>query len=341
MAHRVNRRRILQSAVLLAGLVGVAVATAQTVDDARDQVLPSPAAVAVSAVLALVTIGASGRSWTSLFGSFLDDRRALIRLRGTFYVSQLTKYLPAGGLVQAASQLSMASTAGVPLGRVALAFPASAVCTIAAGATLGIGLVFDTTLPGWARGLCALSLVAPTLLHRGFMATVLRIARRVVHRIPHPDGLPSQRDILGAYGWALIGIAAFSVAYAILLGSLTDGVRTITIVSGFAVSWVIGFLAVPVPAGVGVREAVLVALVPGVGAAPLLAASLALRLLAIGTEILAVLGNRLMARRPSPPVHPDRLLASPGLSSRQRPPTASTATAAHAIPTSAAHVHDE
>jgi hypothetical protein len=45
-----------------------------------------------------------------------------------------------------------------------------------------------------------------------------------------------------------------------------------------------------------VREAVLVAAIPGVPTAPLLAASLALRLLTIATEVLALVGNRLVSR---------------------------------------------
>ena len=320
----IDRRRLLQSAVLVAGLVGVAFVIWRTVDDARGQVMPSPLALTCAGVLTLVTILSSGRAWTALFTGFLDDRRALMGLRGTFYLSQLTKYLPAGGLVQAASQMSMASAAGVPLGRVAVAFPVSAVCTIAAGATFGVGLVFDSSLPGWVRALGAVGLAAPVLLHRRLMAAALGVARRLVPRIPESDRLPSQRDILAAYGWAVLGIGAFAVAYAVLLGSITDGARPVTVVSAFAVSWVIGFLAVPIPAGIGVREVVLVALLPGIGAAPLLAASLALRLLAIAAELLAVAGNRMIVRRRSASPPGRAPVASRRLSSAQRPSGATT-----------------
>jgi hypothetical protein len=48
-----------------------------------------------------------------------------------------------------------------------------------------------------------------------------------------------------------------------------------------------------------VREAVLVALLPGVGAGPLLAVSLALRLLSIAAELLALAVNRVVQRRHS------------------------------------------
>ena len=105
-------------------------------------------------------------------------------------------------MVQAASQLSLAPSSGVPMNRVALAFPVSAVCAVVAGATLGAGLVFDPALPDWTRALVLLGLLTPIFLHRKLMAGVLGVARRFVHRIPHPDRLPTQVDILRSYGWA-------------------------------------------------------------------------------------------------------------------------------------------
>jgi uncharacterized membrane protein YbhN (UPF0104 family) len=296
-----TRRRVLQTVVLFVGLVGVAVAVVRTVDEAGEQVLPGPAALAGAAVLNLVATFASGRAWTVPFTRFLDDRGALLRLRGTFYLSQLTKYVPAGGVVQAASQVSMATASGIPLGQVALGFPVAAACTIVAGATLSAGLAFATSLPGWARAVAAMGLAAPLLLHRRLMEATLGAARRLIARIPAPDRLPSQREILAAYGWALIAVAAVAAAYVVLLGSIVDDLPLASTFFGFAASWVIGFLVVPIPAGVGVRELVLVAVLPGVETAPLLAASLALRLVAIGTEVLAVIANRLAGRRYSPP----------------------------------------
>jgi hypothetical protein len=129
------------------------------------------------------------------------------------------------------------------------------------------------------------------------MARVLDLARRIVHRIPGSDQLPTQREIVVFYGWALVTIGSLCGAYAVLLGSLGTGANPGTMFCAFAFSWAVGFLAIPIPAGVGVREAVLVALLPGVGTAPLLAASLALRLLTIATELLATLGNKVAVRR--------------------------------------------
>jgi uncharacterized membrane protein YbhN (UPF0104 family) len=292
-----NRRRLLQTSILVVGLVGVAVTVAQTVGDAQDQVLPTPGALAGAAGLAVVGIAAAGRAWAALLTDTIDQRHDRLRVAGTFYTSQLVKYLPAGGVVQAASQVSMASAIGVPLGQVAVAFPVSALSTVAAGGTLSAGLVLEGALPAWARALALVGLASPALLHRHLLAAVLHLARRVVPRIPPADRLPGQRSIFACYGWALVNLGAFAAAYTVLLGSRPAGVSAASVFSAYALSWIVGFVAVPIPAGVGVREAVLVATIPGVGTASLLTASLSLRLVSMGAELAALIGNRLWSRR--------------------------------------------
>ena len=291
-----NRRRLFQAGVLLVGLAGLAVAVAGTVDDARDQVMPDPGALAVAAGFSLAAILTSGRAWVALFQDVLRDRGHRIRFESNYYLSQLTKYLPAGGAVQAASQVSLAASGGVPLGRVALAFPVSAIASVAAGATLGAGLVLASELPGWARALALVGLAAPALLHRRFLAAVLTAVRRFVPRIPAPDQLPNQQSILTFYAWALVSIGCTAAAYAVLLHALDGEPSPAVVLCASAMSWTIGFLAIPLPAGIGVREAMLVAVLPGVGAAPLLAASLSHRLLAIGAELAAAFGSKLLGR---------------------------------------------
>jgi uncharacterized membrane protein YbhN (UPF0104 family) len=267
--------------------------------------MPEPGALAVAAVLSLAAILTSGRAWVALFGDVLEGRAHRIRFESNYYTSQLTKYLPAGGAMQAASQVSLARSAGVPLSRVALAFPVSAAASVAAGATLGAGLALASAPPTWARALALVALAAPALLYRRFLAGALKLARRIVPRIPPPDQLPDQRSILRFYGWALISIGCTAAAYAILLRALDGDANPAVVFCATAISWTIGFLAIPLPAGIGVREAVLVAALPGVGAAPLLAASLASRLLAIGAELAAALGSKLLGRR-GPPLEPAR-----------------------------------
>jgi uncharacterized membrane protein YbhN (UPF0104 family) len=291
-----RRRRVLNAALLLAGLAGIAWVVAESVTAAQGKVLPSLPALFLAGLFAIMTILSSARAWVALFSDLVDTRARRAALRGTFYLSQLTKYVPVGGVLQAASQLTLARSAGVPTRRIAVAFPVSVIGAVAAGGTLGAGLVFDTGLSRGIRVLALFGSATVLLLHRGLMARAIQLGRRYVKRIPDSSELPTQRDIFAFYGWALLTIGAACFAYSVLLLSVTPSVNGATVFCAFAVSWVIGFLAVPIPAGVGVREAMLIALVPGVGAAPLLAASLALRLLSIGAEILAFLVNKLVVR---------------------------------------------
>jgi glycosyltransferase 2 family protein len=288
-----DHRRTVRLAIFVLGLIGLTIAFRQAVQDSRGEVLPGPGAMVVAGALTLASIVLAAQAWTSLFDAS-HDRRALA---ASLYASQLTKYLPAGGFVQAAGQVSMSVTAGARVGQAATAAAVWAWTTVVAGCTLTAGLVFATSLPGWARAASLCGLLAPALLHRRALALALHAAHRVIRRVPDPDVLPTQRRIVVSFSWSLANAVAGSSAYAVLLGALDTGVAPVTVVSAFALSWVAGFLVFPLPSGIGVREAVLVAVIPGVSSAALLGAALAQRFLVLASEATATAGNHLIARR--------------------------------------------
>lgn len=294
---RVNRSRLVQLVLLVAGLAAIALVVSETWHSAQKHVVPGPVALTVGGVAALVAILASAHAWVELFDDLVTERPRRASLRDTFLLSQLTKYLPAGGAVQAASQIGLARSVGLPLRRTAVALPVSVVGAVAGSATFAAGLVFVGSAPAWARLVAVLGLAALLLLQRGVLAWVLERARRRIKRLPGSEDLPSQRAILMFYAYALVTIGALCCSYTVLLRSLTTAASPFHMFCAFALSWVIGFLVIPIPAGVGIREAVLVAVLPGVGAAPLLAASLALRLLTVATEVLAYFGNKAVTTR--------------------------------------------
>jgi uncharacterized membrane protein YbhN (UPF0104 family) len=78
-------------------------------------------------------------------------------------------------------------------------------------------------------------------------------------------------------------MAAYAASFAVLLGDVAD-VEPLTAALAMCAAWVVGYLVVPLPYGLGVREAILIAALPGVPTASLLAASLAQRLLGIAAE---------------------------------------------------------
>jgi uncharacterized membrane protein YbhN (UPF0104 family) len=85
-----------------------------------------------------------------------------------------------------------------------------------------------------------------------------------------------------AYLFGLGNLISYGAAYAVLLTDVAD-VNPFIAGSALCAAWVAGYLVVPLPSGLGVREAVLVAALPG-AAASLVAASVAHRLLGIGAE---------------------------------------------------------
>ena len=292
---RSRRRQIATTVVLAVGLIGLGVAARETLRDSQGVSLPGPAALAGAVVLTRAALSCSARAWVLLIGPPADP----YRLRGTYYSSQLVKYLPIGGVAQAAGQMGLTATQGVPMRRVALAYASLVTATVAAGTTLGAGLVLIDDVPTAVRALAVLGLAGPALMDRRLLGTVLRRARRVITRLPEPELLPPQGALWRALGWSAANHLLYAAGFTALLRSVNPEVPLAATTVAFVVAWVAGFLVLPLPAGVGVREAALVALVPSVAAGPLLAASLAQRLVAMAAELAAALLNRVHRPRSS------------------------------------------
>jgi uncharacterized membrane protein YbhN (UPF0104 family) len=262
----------------LAGLAGLLIAAITTVDDARQQGLPGAWALVGALALHTVALIFQARGWVALFPRGVNR----LDLSMALFTSQLTKYLPAGGLVQVASQVALSSEKGT-VGRAALRMPVFVVCGLVAAVTLGSAVAVNSDLPAWSRWLAVAALALLAALDRRVLAAILRAVRRVISRVPEPEELPEQQAILVCFGWMLLNVAAFSVAFVILLGDLTD-IDPLTAGAAIAASWAVGYAVVVVPSGMVVREAALLAALPALGAAPLLAASVAHRLVGFVAE---------------------------------------------------------
>ena len=277
-------------AVLLGvGLIGLAVAARAAWLDAQDVQRPGLVPIVVALALTRLSLAAGARAWVELIGPPADPHL----VKAALYQSQLVKYVPAGGVVQAAGQVAMTATQGIPVRRVTLAYLSLAVETVAAGLLLASGLALVEGPPGWLRAVAPLGLLAPLLVHRRVLAAVLRLAGRASARVPGPDLLPPPRALWTALGLCVLTQGFYASGFTVLLHAVDPDVPVVAATLGYIVSWVVGFLVVPLPAGVGVREAVLLAVVPGVSTGALLAASLVQRLVAIAVELLAAGGNRI------------------------------------------------
>jgi hypothetical protein len=285
-------RRWLRGTILLSGLLGLAIVTRQVLTTDEDAI-PSPWV----AVTALVLQGLAGisatQAWITVLGPDVDPARA----RAAMFESQLSKYVPGGGVVQALGQVALTTSDAVTMRRSAVAWFSSVILTVIAGMTLLGGLAAVGALDGWVRVIALLGPLTLLLLDRRCLRLVLSLGRRFTSRVPDPASVPASRILVQALAWAMGGFILLAVSFTLILGDLDGGIDRLQVVAAFVAAWLVGFLLVPLPAGLGAREAVLLALIPGSTTGQLLAASLAQRLLAFGAEVLLVLGHRALVRR--------------------------------------------
>lgn len=288
---RLVTRRRLNALILVLAFAGLAVA-AVTLRDQVDASAATDPKVGIPAVLAaVISVTAAAWSWSTLAGV---DAHSSGRRRSEFYRSQLAKYLPAGALLTAAGQTALASTeAGRTRSMGSLAI--NAIGVICAG--LVWGPVVALTLERHVLLRLALA-VAPV----GLLLLDRRLAVRVLGRLlGDPEELPSQPAILRSFALSCVNMLATAWAFVWLLSNLDDVTVSPATIGGFALAWVVGFLIVPLPSGVGARELVVLALVPDVSTAGLIAASVLHRLATVVAELVLVLGTSRRQRHSSVP----------------------------------------
>ena len=276
--------RVVLGAVAAAAVI---VAFLQTWDRSRGLDLPPLGTLLLAAALIAIGLYCGAQGWVYLLG-----KRGSRALAATFYLSQIGKYLP-GALWQPAGQLAMAVTTGIPAPAAATAVPVYMLTLIAAGGTLGLGLTAAVD-GGVIRFLALLGVIPVLLLRRSWMVSALDRLHRRSARIPEGGVVPDQRAILGSYAWSLGVMLTTGTAFFLLL-SASEQVSFFVAVCAFAFAWTVGFLALPVPAGLGIREAVLVAAI-AVDPGAILAASIVYRLVSIATEVAVVGISRADAR---------------------------------------------
>jgi uncharacterized membrane protein YbhN (UPF0104 family) len=300
---RITQGRI-KVAIMVLGLAGMAVAVIGLRNDLKGHALPSVQTLLFALVLGVASLVAGARGWIALLEAAPPDRRAV---SNAMYVSQLSKYLPGGGVFQATGQITLSAAAHRPAKRVAVAFVVSAISQAAAGFLIVTGLVTLDGAPGWLRWLAPLGLLGLLGLSRPVLNAGIRLGRRITHHVPDIDHLPRERAVAYSFLWGVVNIGLFALSYAVILHSIEPDTPIIGAASAFALAWVIGFLVLPIPSGLGIREAVLYATLPGVPAAAVLASSLAHRLATFAAEIILTAFSQFRRKHHPAPVEEEAL----------------------------------
>ena len=301
LPRRTQWRRALVSALFLVVAVaafGVALAGqwSETVDRLGDQ---RPDALIGSLGLALAGVYMSFLLWRGTL-AVLGSRVPTPAAARLFFPTQLGKYLP-GALWPVVAQMRMGRELGVPRQRMALAF----LLTLGLATLVGI-LVGVAALPALLQaegpvvlfGLLALPVLLALLVPR-VINSLLDRALRVLRR-PGLERPLAGRDIARGVLWAV----AFWLVYGghvwlLAVGLGADPLEALPVtIGGFAIAFSLGPLLVVLPAGAGVREAVMVVLFSGLLTTPeATAVALTSRGILMLTDGLLALAAVLVPRR--------------------------------------------
>ncbi|MDT3444826.1 MULTISPECIES: lysylphosphatidylglycerol synthase transmembrane domain-containing protein [unclassified Pseudofrankia] len=243
-----------------------------------------------SAVATVLAVGLTVLSWRAVLAG-LGARLPLRAATRIFFVGQVGKYIP-GSVWPVLAQMELSRDYGVARPRSA----AASLIVLALAVPCG-GLAAAVTLPfvsrdaltsywwAFAAALAFMLLLWPPVLRR-----LLAVAFRLLRRPAMTEPVPGRTVLVGA-GWLLVSFGCYGVATFLLardLGASVGGPRLLALaVGGYALAWTAGFLVLVLPAGLGVREAVLVlALSPALAREPALVLTLVSRLLATVADLV-------------------------------------------------------
>ncbi|GAC1308178.1 MAG: hypothetical protein NVSMB16_04460 [Acidimicrobiales bacterium] len=273
-----------------------------------------PAWLGLSWLVAVSSFPLLAVCWTELLAAY-GHRLPLATAVRLWCLAQASRYLPTG-LAAVASRAVLASRHGVPRTLSVLTMAVEGGLLVSWSA-LGAGLLL-LDRPRLAIGALALGGLLGAVTGPGLLRAASRVTRRWVPlkrlagwqtRLRERSTAPLLRPLVLADAIIGISLAIKTVAFVVFARALLP-VRTsdLALLAGAANLAVVAGLVGVTPAGIGVREGVLIALLGGrFGTANVTAMALALRVFDLTVELPWVLGSVIANRRhptPSPVVAP-------------------------------------
>lgn len=271
----------------------------------------------VAVVLAAAGMASIGLVWGRVLHQF-GVAVASTRVLAWYFVGELGKYLP-GGVWPVVGRGELARRGGVPRTRayasVALSLGMLYLAAMFVATAFAPFAITGGGFSAWM--LCLLALpVGVVVLHHTVLERLVDGIGRLTRRSIDVE-VPRWRQSLTLVAlytptWLLIGGSTWAVARAI-----TPDASAPRVIFAAVLSWVVGFLAVPVPAGAGVREAVLLA-ASGLDGGVAAATAIIARVIFVGVDALGGLlglpaaGRRRAGVQVGPLQGPDEPVADPG-----------------------------
>ncbi|HEY3736250.1 MAG TPA: lysylphosphatidylglycerol synthase transmembrane domain-containing protein [Jatrophihabitans sp.] len=265
--------------------------------------------VVVGVLLAFLGMTSLGLVWRSVIAALIpggaDTRPRLIDVFVWYQFGNLGKYVP-GGILQVVGRGELASRGGVPravaYNSVALSMGATYVCGALVSAVL---LPFALLEHGSIASTWWVFLAIPIglgCLHPKILGKVFVLAEKAFGGATEKQVPTWSESVLlvarHAPGWLLNGLACYVVTL-----TFDHSPSFFTVVFAGVVSWVAGFLVIFVPSGLGVREAMFVAITQSsLGGSTAATVAIVSRLVfvvgdALGAALAAIVRSRLAARQ--------------------------------------------
>lgn len=297
-----NAIRVL---VLILILLAVAVALWRNWHEVSGELDKASAGALTEAfVLALLSPIFALLGWRALL-SDLGSRLHHAEAASVFFVGQLGKYLP-GSVWTVVAQTDMAARLHVPRRRTVVVSLVQLLASVLCGALVGlptVPLVLDrlgVDVPVWvfvAAACLALLVMLPPVLNR-----VIAFALRLLRREPLERAFTARTLLIALWwfvaGWGVMGLAVWVLTDALGPARGSTSHALVVSVSGFALAGVIGMVGFLVPAGVGIRDGLLILVLVTVLPVPTATAVVILsRFLTVVTDVLVAAAGWIWGRQ--------------------------------------------
>ena len=258
--------------------------------------------LALSAVVLLAAFTAQAWLWSRILEDFGESRVPLPAATGMILVANLGRYIP-GKIFQLAGLAALARRAGLSAARAGAAAVTGQVLHLLGAAVIGGWVAYGS--PDFPKGVglvtgSAILLALAGFLYFGGAGALLDWALR---RSGHTGELPRSSRLrlllwLGGYllSWLIYGLAFFCLS----LGAGLE-VPLATATTAFAGAYLIGYIVLIAPAGIGVRESSLVFfLTPVLGPDASLVLAALQRVWITTAELAGAAAGAILIRKPSP-----------------------------------------
>jgi uncharacterized membrane protein YbhN (UPF0104 family) len=231
------------------------------------------------------------------------------RSMGIYFTTQIAKYLP-GNVGQHVGRVYLSSANGLPAMRVGMSMIMEIVLAVLAACMLALPLAPQVVARVEQARASGLPFVGIALLALASLAIVAYLLRR--HRYlallrehaqsawRHANTLGGRRFLLAASALILLGMILVGASLATLALASAPTITPSAIATSIAVfsaAWIAGFLAPGAPAGLGIREAILLAgLGPTFGAGTAVEITVFFRVLSVAADLVALCVGSLLLR---------------------------------------------